>query len=388
MKLPSRLIQIPAKGVKSLAWHDNTLVDWAGGWIYFPVDGSSERLGVHYGYRFDTTLVSPSGRLVLLYEKLGTKAILIEVESKRVLRELSRSYYCADAYEFPIAFLTLPDGSEALVHCPQDYCRIDIDDAFTGRCLTQYPQRVPSDVFHSRFRQSPDGRWFASAGWVWHPVDVACLWNLESVLENPRLLDGSQVELALRSEVDGLERQTGCLSRQIKQIEHRAHSVLSLGSPGGRPSPKCGGAIQGEMAAGNVIGVLVLMDGGVVVVSTTRDSFGGGKQTPTLVTLMAETGAILQRTELPGPAGTLVRISEQRVLSLFGHPRLLEAATGVVIHEWPDLRTGTQQSSILPSGECPPPFAMHPHRPMFAVADEEQIAVVDLDPSALVGSAG
>jgi hypothetical protein len=93
-------------------------------------------------------------------------------------------------------------------------CRIDIEDAETGRCLTDWGPRNPSDVFHSRLQQSPGRTWLASAGWVWHPFDVACLWNLKAVLQDPTVLDRSQVVLTTDEEVTRI----GCGAERLQTV--------------------------------------------------------------------------------------------------------------------------------------------------------------------------
>jgi hypothetical protein len=52
-----------------------------------------------------------------------------------LIREVNRSYYHADAYRYPLALFTLPDGRTGVVHCPEDYNRLEIDDARTGHRL-------------------------------------------------------------------------------------------------------------------------------------------------------------------------------------------------------------------------------------------------------------
>lgn len=324
MKVESEEIVVPAKATKSLAWHGTTLVDWVSDGAGYELDGTLHRPLISHGDRFDAALVSPSGAFVAIYEKLGTKALLVRSSDGSLLRELNRSYYCADAYEYPIAFITLPDGTEALAHCPRDYCRIDIEDAETGRCLTDRGPRNPSDVFHSRLQQSPGRTWLASAGWVWHPFDVACLWNLKAILQDPTLLDRSQVELSTDEEV----------------------------------------------------GALAFVSDDILLVTTGEESLSDEKKPNRLIVFDPATGAALRELCLSGPGGTIHRVDEHFVLGLFGHPKLIQLSDGKVVHEWPHLRTGEQNSSIIHHRAAVPAFALHPHQRMFAVADEEKITVV------------
>jgi len=72
-----------------------------------------------------------------------------------LVREINRSYYHAEAYEYLVAFAKLKDGRDILIHCPVDYCRIDFEEVETGQLLTNHSGRKPSDFFHSRFEISP-----------------------------------------------------------------------------------------------------------------------------------------------------------------------------------------------------------------------------------------
>jgi hypothetical protein len=87
----------------------------------------------------------------------GTKALLLEAGGE-VIRELNRSYYCTEAYRYPLALFTLPDRRTGLVHCPEHYNRLEVEVARTGELLTGSQDRDPGDFFHSRLAVSPDGR--------------------------------------------------------------------------------------------------------------------------------------------------------------------------------------------------------------------------------------
>jgi len=61
-------------------------------------------------------------RLRMSWRRLraGTKALLLEPGGK-FIREVNRSYYHAEAYRYPLALFTLPDGRTGLVHCLEEY---------------------------------------------------------------------------------------------------------------------------------------------------------------------------------------------------------------------------------------------------------------------------
>lgn len=314
-------IRIRAADVRSLHWQGDHLVDWVAGERRFFLDGTIENSRVIWSYRFDSVVVSRSGRFVAPYEKLGTKALLLE--DGKLLRELNRSFYHADAYEYPIAFLTLPDGSEAIAHCPQDYCRLDFENAATGECLTDHSDRKPTDFFHSRLNVSPHGRWLASAGWVWHPIDLVTTFCVSSALENPNLLD----------------QGTGCpFDADVQSVSFLEDDRLlaSLGNEG-----------PGSSFTKTALAILDI-----------------GQRT------------IVRATTLPSPAGSIIPFGNGMVLCLYEHPRLRRISDGNVVLEWPHLPTGKQTSSIIHHLDPIPPIAKHPNKPMFAVADNKNITVV------------
>ena len=161
-----------ATGIRSLCWRGDELVDWVGGGRAFAADGTERPARVIYGYRFDAATASPDGRFAVIYERLGTKGLLLH--DGRIVRELDRSFYHAAAYEYPVVLFNDPDGRALLAHCPGNYCRIEFEEAGTGRPLTASADRKPSDFFHSRLAASPHGKRQLSAGWMWHPLISWC----------------------------------------------------------------------------------------------------------------------------------------------------------------------------------------------------------------------
>jgi hypothetical protein len=175
-----------ASPVRSLCWDGDELVDWVSGGVRYSLSGVETRAKVYFPYRFDRAVSSPDGQWAILYEVLGTKALITARE--RQVRELNRSYYFANAYEYPITVFRLPDGTMALAHCPDEYNKIEIEELVTGRRLTARTCK-PQDVFHSRLQISPGGTYLLSAGWVWGSADIIQVFNVRQVLKDPEHLD-------------------------------------------------------------------------------------------------------------------------------------------------------------------------------------------------------
>ncbi|QNQ08446.1 hypothetical protein [Sphingomonas alpina] len=205
----SRITRIPfSHPPQSLAWQDDALVDWVGGGVRWLADGTEIPTSRHYAYDFDRALVSPSGRFSVLFCDRQTKGIILD--QGQIVREIDRSYYQASAYAYPIALGRLSDGREVLAHCPDAYNVIEIETLIEGERLTGR-EGGAQDVFHSRLSFSPDGRFLLSAGWVWHPYNVFCAFDVEQVLRDPTLLDREERHHgALETVAPGAEVYAAC----------------------------------------------------------------------------------------------------------------------------------------------------------------------------------
>jgi hypothetical protein len=176
---------------QSLAWQGDVLVDWVAGGTQYHLDGTLLNGNTNFGYRFDKATALADGSYAVIFEELGTKGLIIRNELEKPqyktigagnrtfsfkqydLREINRSYYHADDYSYPIALFRLPNGRPAILHCPDEYNRLEIDLLENGKRLTVSGERDTSDVFHSRLQVSPFGALrpqcglgVASGGWA------------------------------------------------------------------------------------------------------------------------------------------------------------------------------------------------------------------------------
>lgn len=330
----SDALVLPSAHVKSLVWEGDVLVDWVGGGRRFRLDGTVEPRRANYTYRFDVAAVSPDGAYQVLYERLGTKGLVLRHGT--ILREIDRSFYHASTYDYPVALGRLPSGRVVLAHCPEEYNELHLEDAETGERLTRRPSQA-MDFFHSRLDFSPDGRFLSSAGWIWHPVDALCVFDVERALREPAHLDGPGVLEVAYTELD------------VQAATFLPGDRVAVASSEGTP-----GEAFGEDAEPYTCGLLPLSLGMFSLPAGHLDS-------------LAAVGE---------PLGTLHTIG-RLVLSLHEHPKLVDPATGRIVRRWPELHTGRQVSCLsvfLPAP--PPPFALNPSSGRFAVADEENITVI------------
>ena len=71
-------------------------------------------------------------------------------------------------------------------------------------------------------------------------------------------------------------------------------------------------------------------------------------------------------------------VGKRHVIGFYEYPKLIELASGRVVHRWRDLKTGTQNGSIIHHIGPLPVQALDPQHARFAVADEERIVVIEV----------
>lgn len=322
MKEINRTI-IPIKSgfrARALCWHGDELIDWAG-IIRYQLDGTSSGPDIIFAFPFDHAVSSPSGEYVVLYQQLGTKGLILKGDD--VVREINRSFYHAHVYEYPVVLFTLPDGREVIAHCPDEYNVIQIEEVESGNRLTAR-SGDSDDFFHSRLQVSSDGRYLLSAGWIWHPWDTFQVFDLTQVLQSPESLDRN-------------------LSRDLSDVH------------------------VGEIHAAAFNGTDQIVFAGEA----------GEDGIPLLGIYSIQAKAVVNSLALDSPAGTLMPVGDVAV-SFYESPKLLDLATGKVLYRWPELSTGLQNSSIIGHLDRIPPIALDPVNRRFAVADSENITVVQL----------
>jgi hypothetical protein len=313
---------------QSLVWDGDDLVDVVGGRRWGP-EGVERYVSVDHGFSFDRSVGSPSGRFTVVYAERATEALLLEGD--RLVRELDRDDDYAGDFDYPVALGVLRDGREVLVHCPDQYDVLEIEDAESGERLTG-GDRNPSDVFHSRLAVSPDGAHLLSAGWLWHPYGIVEVFDLERALADPAVLD---VRGVLRS-----DPRTGA-------------EVISA----------------------------CWLDSDRVAVAT-GEEFIEDEETVGLgqrqlgVWSLAEKRWV-HRNRVGFHIGTLIPRGDTLV-SLYGHPRLIDVTTGSSLAEWPTVEVPCREGSYGVTHIPTPVAALHPDGTRLAVAQAESIAVIDL----------
>ena len=322
---------------RSLVWSGDDLVDWAGGGVRYHADGSVSRAQVNYAYSFDAAVAEPAGEFAVIYTRLGTKGLLLR--NGEVLRELNRSFYHASTYEYPVA-LARRGEQVLLIHCPEEYNKLEIEDAATGERLTARTS-TPADFFHSRLAVSPGDRYLLSAGWVWHPWDVVVYYDLEEALRQPGHLNGVEWSAPNSCNVSLAEEASACWFQKGEVLlggGTEAEDLVEAAEAGEQRLQPCG---------------LALYD---------------------LQAKMVRAACVLDE-----PAGTMMPVGSTHVLAFYQHPRLVRLADGAIEFALPSLSSGGQLSSILHHHtSLPPPLALDPQRCRFALAQGDQVHVVTI----------
>ncbi|MFD7846674.1 hypothetical protein ACFV4K_27520 [Nocardia sp. NPDC059764] len=325
--------------VPALSWDGDDLVDFSRGPTRWSPDGTDDSPPIFRAFpsSFDHAVVSPSGRFHVLYIERGTKALLLR--NGKLLRELDRSYYHAEEFDYPVALGALPDGREVVVHCPDQYNVLQIDDAETGQRITDGP-RTPRDVFHSRLSISPDGRRLLATGWVWHPYGIAMIFDLAAAPNDPTVLDSGGV----------LPAETVCA--EVESACWLDNDLVAIAASDDAPF------------------------------HDDDDQEGSGGLGPGQLGIWSGSSARwLHRSPLTHPAGTMIACGKH-IVSLYGHPRLIDPASGETIAEWPDIDAGTKDRSYGVTRKPTPVTAAHPDGTRLAIAQTDHIAILNLEPSA------
>lgn len=312
--------RVGESAARTLLWQGGGLVDW----MERGVDGS-----------FDSALPVLDGRGCLLYERLGTQAVLLE--EGRLRRKFSRSEYQSGRFDYPICVSPLKEGRQLLIHCPEEYNRLEIEELLTGTRLSTRDSES-RDFFHSRLQVSPNGRWLLSAGWYWHPIDALRIFDLDKALADPESLD-----------------QTGEFEILNTDLE-----------------------VQSAVFTPDSHLLIVTANDEEYEVLEEEETFYGLRAGQVGLFSMEERRMLWMKDWKSRP-GSLV-IGGPWAVSLYQHPRLWRWRDWALVHEWPHLFSGKQISSISTIDANVPAMAFDLAAGRFAISSSEGVSVVEFDP--------
>jgi len=313
----------------SLNWRNNDLIDWVGGGNIYSLSGEFKFNGRGYSYKFDNAIQSDNGEYSVIYETLGTKGLLLK--NGEILRELNRSYYQASAYEFPISFVKLENNEYAIIHCPNEYNLIEIENIESGLKLTS-EIRKPVDCFHSRLRVNKSNSILINAGWLWHPYGILNIYNINNALKDNSIFDKHSVELPINSE--------------ICSAEFLNNNLIFISSTKDEP-------LNDE----ELNDIINLNPGQIGLYSINENKF-------------------IKKITVNYTLGTLIPIDENLIIDLYEHPKLIDVNTGKIIQKFEDINTGKQDGSIIHHIEKIPPIAVDIFNRRIAIGTDNTIEIL------------
>jgi hypothetical protein len=332
--------------VKSLNWIDNALIDWAVGGQVYHLDGRIQPSFWNIGYsRLDSAILSPSSDYAIVYEKLGTKGVILDARKsitissdgnvvytfpRKVIREINRSLESADEYEYPITIFTLPDGHEVLAHCPDNYNQMVIEELESGKRLNIKSDNPASDYYYSRLVANKSGTKLISSGWIWHPISDIMIFDVNALLNGNQILDTGEllcppIEMSSADYIDDNHLLIACSSQPQYILDD---SWL----------PPC---------------ALTIYD-----INEAR---------------------YMKTMEMEEPAGTVFALNPNLAISLYDHLKLIDLETGAIVQRWSDINTGKQESCIPDKTAPQPPIAVDRENGRIAIATPDSIRVIGID---------
>ena len=314
---------------RTIAWAGDEVVDWVSLKNYGPGSSEIQQTQRGFGFPFNRAITSPDGQYAFVYQVLGTKGILLK--NGEQLREINRSYYHAETYEYPAAFATV-DGVTYLVHCPVEYAQLDFENVETGALVTNIAGRQPSDVFHSRLEISPEGGYLMSKGWCWHPWDVVEVFDIRACLTNPLLLDKSDLRPDTYTELS----TAGFISE----------TTILLGASAEE-------AMDDEELLPVPPGYIARWD---FIANTYADA-----------------------VKVSGAFGNLFPIDAHRAWDLYKYPKIIDLDTGEVLDKLEALDTGLQHSAIIHYLDVVPAIAFNRRTGQVAVKVGTQLELLSVE---------
>ena len=316
---------ITANYLQTICWFKDVIVDWASAGILYLSDGKETQLGkYHYPFNCDSSIISSDGQYAFIYQKLGTKGLLLK--KGELLREINRSYYWANSYEYPAAFVTIKDVTY-LIHCPLEYNRLDFENVETGEIITNIPERAPSDVCHSRLEIDHSSKFLMSKGWLWHPLDIVEVFNIKECIKNPLLLDKSNLIPGVGVEI--------CTASFVSE------SKILIGS-------------SDEIVDEDI---LDLPSKHVAIWDLTSNQ-------------------IIDAARVDGEFGNLFAINEKFAWDTLNFPKIINIKTGEIVDKETSIYSGQQKSSIISNPDKLARIAFNHQTKQLAIANDKKIEVL------------
>ncbi|MFX0103737.1 MAG: hypothetical protein ACFFCS_29515 [Candidatus Hodarchaeota archaeon] len=382
---------IETEWCSSLCWYGESVIDIFHGGVKYHLDGTIEEPGAIrrvYAYPFDS--ISSCGKHAVLYEALGTKGLLIDIEGQDDTRELNRSYYHARDYRYPITLFNIPDGRKVIAHCPEEYCSLELELVEGGEVLTKREYHS-ADVFHSDLMTSLDGRYLLDRGWVWHPWNIVGVYDVKLALEDPSHLDGHGLDVPQGGSLDWEPQTATFCGHKIVTASYTDSDMYFEGerepsveedfelipAEEGVPETNPDTLERIRWIRGSDI-TIVDSEGNPLKPQPTPKRPAGARYLLQVYDLDKEN--LISSREMPEMPGRMMSLGKNHVLSLFDHPKVIEIETGKVVLRIEDLFPGPEQEqpSAMMQDVKEPYLALDPRNNRFAIGTEKKVTIIEI----------
>ncbi|WP_330323911.1 WD40 repeat domain-containing protein [Streptomyces pseudovenezuelae] len=133
----------------------------------------------------------PDGMFAAVVNDYGRFGEVIDLRTGEVTLDLESEGHHSETVPFSLAF-GQHLGRCVVIH-RTEWNRLDVSDAQTGEALTARSSPAPTDgvdlpehyldYFHGALFVSPDGKRILDDGWIWHPIGVPSVWDLDPWIE-------------------------------------------------------------------------------------------------------------------------------------------------------------------------------------------------------------
>jgi hypothetical protein len=317
---------LTANYLATISWRNGQIIDSASAGRQYSLNGVINQLYKYsYAFKFDGAITSADGIYAFIYHRLGTKGLLLK--NGELLREINRSYYCANSYEYPAAFVQLKNATY-LIHCPIAYNQLDFENVETGELVTNKARRKPADIFHSRLEVSPGNTFLMSKGWVWHPLHSINIFDIAECIKKPKLLD----QIGLTPNVDA----------EVNTASFIDDKKIIIGS---------------------------------------SDEIMDEERTPIfppkhLAVWDLESNQVSNPVKVDSDFGNLFAIDEMLSWDLLGFPKIINNNSGEIVAKEETINSGKQQSAFMTNDSKFPQIVFNRDTKQIAISGDEKIHIL------------
>lgn len=140
-------------------------------------------------------VASSDGRFVAIVPTNGLLGVLVDTTTATVVKTLERSDYHADVSGWAVSMVRR--NNRDILICASAWNRLEAFELPSLRSLVAYDESDQPDYFYGLLTASPSGKWVATSGWVWHPVGITNVFDVDEWLSHggsPQFRDLAQTD--------------------------------------------------------------------------------------------------------------------------------------------------------------------------------------------------